>query len=405
VTFDTGSFNAQSVLVGADTGGTSTVGPIGAIVIGGASPNTSATGVFTVGSAGSPGSFTLGEFTGSASAVASASFTINSGTANVFSNIVTIDSSANGSVNSSIVVAGNGVLNMEGNSVGSAANSVNSVQLAPNASDNATIENIGGAGINGVGVTMKGAGVLTLLGSNTYSGGTSVTSGTLVVGSAGAMPASSVSIAGGKLQLAPSTGLATVTSLSIIGGGAFDVENNHVIINYAGGADPITTIAGYLASGYSNGAWMGSGINSSVAAANGASYGLGYADAADPGNPAGLSSGTIEIAYTLLGDVNLDGVVNGVDFGVLAANFNRGVSGWDQGDFNYDAVVNGVDFGELAANFNKGASGAAELAALDAFAAANGLLADVPEPASVALLVIGSGALLKRKPRIRIRGC
>ena len=91
-----------------------------------------------------------------------------------------------------------------------------------------------------------------------------------------------------------------------------------------------------------------------------------------PGNPAGLSSGTIEIKYTLLGDANLDGTVNGIDFGILTANFNKSVSRWDQGDFNYDNIVNGIGF--------------ASLAALQSFAAANGLLADIPEPASVVLL-------------------
>jgi hypothetical protein len=35
------------------------------------------------------------------------------------------------------------------------------------------------------------------------------------------------------------------------------------------------------------------------------------------------------------------------------------VIGWDQGDFNYDNVVSAIDFGELAANFNKGAVGTA----------------------------------------------
>src|SRR5208283_3877185 len=125
-------------------------------------------------------------------------------------------------------------------------------------------------------------------------------------------------------------------------------------------------------------------------------YGLGYADSADAGNPAGLASGTIEVKYTLLGDANLDGVVNAVDFGILAANFNKGVTGWDKGDFNYDNVVNAVDFGELAANFNKGATGtsigvpAYEDPQILAFAAANNLLADVPEPASVGLLAAGA---------------
>jgi len=118
-----------------------------------------------------------------------------------------------------------------------------------------------------------------------------------------------------------------------------------------------------------------------------------------------LSPGTLEIKYTLLGDANLDGVVNGIDFGILAANFNKGVNGWEQGDFNYDNVVNGIDFGELAANFNKGASGASIALgplsdpALVAFAAANGLMADVPEPASMGLLAVGTVATLARRRR------
>ena len=62
------------------------------------------------------------------------------------------------------------------------------------------------------------------------------------------------------------------------------------------------------------------------------------------------------IKYTLLGDADLNGIVNGIDFGILSANFNKGVTAWDQGDFNYDGIVNGIDFGELSANFNRGAN-------------------------------------------------
>ena len=122
-------------------------------------------------------------------------------------------------------------------------------------------------------------------------------------------------------------------------------------------------------------------------------------------NPANLSAGTIEIRYTLLGDANLDGVVNAIGFGILAANFNKGVTGWDQGDFNYDNVVSAIDFGQLAANFNKGASGAAlgpsalSDPALVAFAQANGLMADVPEPAALGFCAIASAGLLRRRKR------
>ena len=41
-------------------------------------------------------------------------------------------------------------------------------------------------------------------------------------------------------------------------------------------------------------------------------------------------SGQIEVKYTLYGDANLDGVVNGTDFGILAANFGQQATAWDK---------------------------------------------------------------------------
>ena len=111
--------------------------------------NTSATGVFTVGSSGSAGTFDLGDFTNNVAANATSSFVINSGTANIYANIAVVDTSASGAVKSTLTLAGNGLLNMEGNAIGSAASPITSVQLSPNAADTATIENLGGAGVNG----------------------------------------------------------------------------------------------------------------------------------------------------------------------------------------------------------------------------------------------------------------
>jgi autotransporter-associated beta strand protein len=269
-------------------------------------------------------------------------------------------------------------------------------------SNNANNYVISGTGhIAGTGtLTRSGVGTATLDTVNTYTGGTDVFQGTLIAGVSGAIPNAPVTIEFGTLQLAPSTGATTITSLAINGNGTLDITNNHVVIDYGAPAnDPVSSIAVLLKTGYNNGAWNGvGGITSSAIAAN-PGYTIGYADAADAGNPAGLASGTMEIAFTLIGDADLNHTVNGIDFGILAANFNKTVSRWDQGDFDYNGIVNGIDFTALAANFNKAASNASDLAALEAFAAANGLLADVPEPATLGLLAVGACGLMARRRR------
>jgi hypothetical protein len=209
------------------------------------------------------------------------------------------------------------------------------------------------------------------------------------------------------LQLAQNSGASNEGSLTIMPGSALDILNNSFIINFTG-PDPIAQIRQYINSGYNGGAWNGSGIISTLAQTN-PNYGVGWADGAD-GVVAGLSSGQIETKYTLLGDANLDGVVNGSDFSILAANFGTGARNWDQGNFLFSSSVNGSDFAALAANFGQGDSGAGvavsqtDIAALDSFAIANGLplptIAAVPEPACMGLMAMaGLGALGRRRRR------
>jgi hypothetical protein len=238
------------------------------------------------------------------------------------------------------------------------------------------------------------AGTVDLLGSYTQSAG-SATFGN-ITGSGQA------SITGGRTTLSIGGGGSQLSALSISGGGALDLTNNHLIIDFGAAADPISTIAGYLKTGYAGGAWTGPGIDSSSAAAN-RHYALGYADGKD-GVVYDLPAGQIEIKYTLYGDINLDGLVNATDFGILAANFGKNVTGgWDQGDFTFAAKVSGTDFGLLANNFGKTDAGtaiplpASEWAALDAFAVAHGLQADVPEPSGLAMIAVAGVLSFRRR--------
>jgi autotransporter-associated beta strand protein len=263
----------------------------------------------------------------------------------------------------------------------------------------------GGGSIAGTtSLTKTGTRKLTLSTANSYTGGTTVNGGELVVGAGGALGDGSVTIgASGAIQLGANTGLATATSVSIAPGGVLDVTNNHMIIGYAAGtqASADATIRGYLLSGYAGGNWNGPGIDSSAVVAGG-SFGVGYGDGAD-GVVAGLSTGQIEVKYTLLGDANLDSLVSGDDFTILASNLGRSVSRWDQGDFLYTGLVGGDDFTALVGNLGKSADGAdvvlpaSDRAAIYAFAAANGLMADVPEPGSMMSLVAGAAMLARRR--------
>jgi len=314
-----------------------------------------------------------------------------------------------------------GALNL-GNNAGSAG----TYNLGGTGSLSIGDEEVGGSGtgtFNQTGGTNAVTGTLYVAanagstGAYNLQGGT-LTAGAIIVNSGGTLniaggnlnATGGMTIAGGTVRLAANvtlgSGLTTsnviLTSLSITGNGVLDVNNNHIIITY-GSSDPIATIAGYIASGYNNGNWNGPGIISSAAQTptNGLLYGLGYADGNDY-VVKGLPPGEIEVKYTLLGDANLDGLVNGSDFNILAANFNQSITGWDEGDFNYDGLVNAADFNELAANFNQGVSGASagDFAALDAFAVANGLslpTSSVPEPESAVMMVMAASGILRRR--------
>jgi hypothetical protein len=162
--------------------------------------------------------------------------------------------------------------------------------------------------------------------------------------------------AGASAAITPTTSqqptTLNVADLAVAPTGQLDIANNVVVISYGSNPDPITSIAALLTSGYNNGLWNGAGIISTIAQTQ-TKYALGYADSADPGNPAGLANQTIKIMYTLIGDADLNGTVNGIDFGILAANLNKTVSGWDQGDFDFNGIVNGLDFTALSSNFNQ----------------------------------------------------
>ena len=211
-----------------------------------------------------------------------------------------------------------------------------------------------------------------------------------------------------------STGVSKVGSLTLSGTAAaptstLDLTNNTLDVNYGTGADPTASIRAMLIAGRNGGAWTGMGITSSSAAANPTKYGLGYADGAD-NVVSGLTAGDTLIKYTLVGDANLDGVVNFADLGILLNNYGKaGV--WDQGDFDYSGTVGFADLGDLLNNYNaSGISATISATAYHLDSASVALLeqdgftvtgSSVPEPTMIS--AFGIAALLLRRRRGSIK--
>ncbi|MCS7032944.1 MAG: hypothetical protein NZ561_02995, partial [Phycisphaerae bacterium] len=148
--------------------------------------------------------------------------------------------------------------------------------------------------------------------------------------------------------------------------GRWDLNNNDLVIDSdtATQADEYDRTRRYIKSGFANGSWNGTGLNSSAALAASATpdrAGLGYARAVDvltfSGGTASFVGQTVDdttvlVRYTLLGDSTLNGTTDLGDFALMASNFNT-PGDWYHGDYNYDFTVNLDDFSFLAINFNK----------------------------------------------------
>jgi hypothetical protein len=88
----------------------------------------------------------------------------------------------------------------------------------------------------------------------------------------------------------------------------------------------------------------------------------------------------IQAGLTVMGDANMDGIVDVSDLGILAGNWEADIDvHWYKGDFNLDGIVDVSDLGILAGNWETDIT-ADELAPM---------LDVVPEPASMSLLAIG----------------
>jgi hypothetical protein len=345
-------------------------------------------------------------------------FNMNGGTINQTFGDLEIGDEANGVYNQS-----GGAVNVWGNILPS--NRTGGVGDANVSGGTLTAQNLVNKGTfdaSGHSVTTPGTNALgNNPGSGFIDGSGAITVANNAVINAAHVRQSSLTMSGGRVNIAPTgtgthDGVSVIDNYSLSGNARLDLSDNKLLTKkavgtFTGGA--YTGVQGDVAKAYDFGAWdlpglmtskhdAGPTVGTTTIAVTTAAQVL-FIGPTETGTFAGqpVTGSTTIAMYTYAGDVNLDGLVDASDYGIIDNYFQfPGTTGYANGDFNYDGVIDAGDYGIIDNTFQlQGApfpTGSAPAAALSGVAA-------VPEPSALAGLTIIAALNLSTRRRRRRR--
>ncbi|HZZ41674.1 MAG TPA: dockerin type I repeat-containing protein [Tepidisphaeraceae bacterium] len=242
-------------------------------------------------------------------------------------------------------------------------------------------------------------------------------------------------VLGGKINLVPGSGTMSTAGLLVVGPialqrGSIDINDNKFIDDYTGALGSASSnVRGTINGAYAAGAWTGNGLTSSLAINDSQKIkGLGYWEAAtllglsDPNTATWfgqqVDATALLVAVTYLGDLNFDGKVNADDYALIDRSFAlygiavtadprgipTGTAVWAQGDVNYDGIINSADYAIMDRTYGILSGGLSPdfLAGREAEFGSDyvsSLVASIPEPGTIGLLLAALPMLKRRRVR------
>jgi autotransporter-associated beta strand protein len=228
-------------------------------------------------------------------------------------------------------------------------------------------------GIYGTGNLIKqGSGTFTLIRPPSFTGATSVWDGKFIF-DCHSITGSYLGVhSSGSAEFTPG-GDHILRTQQLYLAGPLTTHDNSIILDYTG-SSPIATLIGYLNSDrlLPDPAYLG--LPTTLAIAEAADLGLTeFAGLA-------IDDTTVILKYTYVGDANLDGQVDALDYERIdLAIGNTGVLGTAQGDLNYDGNVDALDYEQVDLNIGNGVG--APLGTLEG-------ARFIPEPTTIPVLAL-----------------
>ena len=195
-------------------------------------------------------------------------------------------------------------------------------------------------GRSGAGALIKrGGGTLVLAGANSYTGGTIVEEGELVIRDVAALGGGRLEVrAGARVTLDIGLGQLTLPVLMMDLLGRIDLGTGRLSI--AAGGISEAAVRQMLLVGRNDGTWDGTAGFTSRMATPLSDRTLGYLAGPEE----------ITIAYAAAGDANLDGIIDVSDMASFVTNIDapdQQDAGWGGGDFNYDGLIDQLDLSDF----------------------------------------------------------